>query len=248
MALFKSGNPTLNQDVFAKAPAAAAEDVMTFAGTLRKTGFLLLLVFVAAAITWTLVSQRSAQVIGWVIGGLIGGGVLGLIISFKPTWAGVLSPVYAACEGLFLGAISCVLEQYYPGIAFQAVGLTFGVLALMLVGYAFGIIRPTQRFKTIVITATGAIALLYCVSIVMSLFGASMPFIHSSGPIGIIFSVVVVGIAALNLVLDFDFIQQGCQGGAAKHMEWYAAFGLMVTLIWLYIELLRLLSKLRSRD
>ncbi|HEX9723391.1 MAG TPA: Bax inhibitor-1/YccA family protein, partial [Vicinamibacteria bacterium] len=163
------------------------------------------------------------------------------------TWSPVTVPIYALLEGLFLGAISSMFEQMYPGIVIQAVGLTFGTLFALLFAYKSGLIKATENFKLGVVAATGAVALIYMASIVLSFFGTSIPYIHESGTIGILFSLAVVVIAALNLVLDFDFIETGAERGAPKYMEWYGAFGLLVTLIWLYLEMLRLLSKLNSR-
>jgi len=184
----------------------------------------------------------------WMIGGAIGGLIFGLITAFKPTAAPYTAPVYAALEGLFLGGISALFELMYPGIVVQAVALTFGTLGALLLAYTSGLIKPTENFKLGITAATGAIFLVYMVSMVMNMFGSGgIGFIHDSGPIGIGFSVVVVIIAALNLVLDFDFIESGAKRGAPKYMEWYGAFGLLVTLVWLYLEILRLLSKLRSR-
>jgi uncharacterized YccA/Bax inhibitor family protein len=160
----------------------------------------------------------------------------------------VTAPVYAVLEGLFLGGISAFYEAQFQGIVIQAVGLTFGTLAALLLAYKSGMIRATENFKLGVAAATGGIMLVYLVSLGMSFFGMRMPYLHESGPLGIGISVFIVVIAALNLVLDFDFIEQGAAQGAPKYMEWYAAFGLLVTLIWLYLEILRLLSKLRSRD
>jgi len=177
--------------------------------------------------------------------GAFGGLIVGMIISFKANLAPYLSVPYAALEGLAIGGISAVLERRYPGIAIQAVGLTFAVLAVMLVAYKLGIIRATERFRAIVIGATGAIALVYLVSIVLGLFHVSVPLLNSSSPLGIIVSLVIVGVAALNLILDFDFIESGASQGAPRYMEWYAAFGLLVTMVWLYMEILRLLSKTR---
>jgi uncharacterized YccA/Bax inhibitor family protein len=179
--------------------------------------------------------------------GLIIGLVAALVTIFLPKWARISAPVYAAAQGLALGAISAFYEQQLHGIVFQAVGLTFGVLAVMLIAYRTGIIKVTDRFRMIVVAATGAIALLYLVSMVLSFFNISIPFIHQGGTFGIIFSLVVVGIAAMNLALDFDYIQRGVEHGAPKVLEWYAAFGVMVTLIWLYLEILRLLAKIRRR-
>jgi uncharacterized YccA/Bax inhibitor family protein len=179
--------------------------------------------------------------------GLLGGAVVGLVTAFKPAFAPVTTPIYAALEGLFLGGLSGLYELRYPGIVMNAVGLTFGCLAALLAAYSSGLIRPSENFKLGIVAATGGIALLYMVSMGLGFFGKSIPFIHESTPIGIAFSVFVVGLAALNLVLDFDFIEDGARRGAPKYMEWYGAFGLLVTLVWLYLEILRLLAKLQNR-
>ena len=183
----------------------------------------------------------------WIIGGAIGGFVVALITIFKKQWAAFTAPLYALLEGLFLGGFSAIFEAKYPGIVIQAVTLTFGTLFCLLLAYRSGLIKATENFKLGVVAATGGIALIYMATIFLGFFGVRMPFIHESGTIGIAFSLFVVVIAALNLVLDFDFIENGAARGAPKYMEWYAAFGLMVTLIWLYIEILRLLAKLRGR-
>ena len=184
----------------------------------------------------------------YALGGAIGGFILAMVTVFKKTWSPVTAPLYALVEGFFLGAISAVFELKYPGIVFQAVVLTFGTLGALLAAYRSGLIRATENFKLGVVAATGGIALVYLVSMGLRLFGKDIPLIHESGLVGIGFSLFVVEIAALNLVLDFDFIESGVEAGAPKYMEWYGAFGLMVTLVWLYIEFLRLLAKLQSRD
>jgi uncharacterized YccA/Bax inhibitor family protein len=158
------------------------------------------------------------------------------------------SPIYAVLEGLALGGISAVFEYIYPGIVLQAVTLTMGVLVFMLMLYASGMVTVSEKFKVAVIAATGAIALTYLVTILLGFFGITVPYIHGSGVIGIAFSVFVVVIASLNLLLDFDLIAQNAARGAPKYMEWYCGFGLLVTLVWLYLEVLRLLAKLRGRD
>jgi uncharacterized YccA/Bax inhibitor family protein len=173
--------------------------------------------------------------------------IFGLITIFKKNWAMYTAPIYAILQGLFLGGISAIFENQYPGIVIQATGLTFGTLASLLVLYKTGVIKPTENFRLMVVSATMGIALLYVVSFIMSMFGSGIGFIHDNGIFGIGFSLFVVGIAALNLVLDFDFIEQGSENNAPKYMEWFGAFALMVTLIWLYLEMLRLLAKLRSR-
>jgi uncharacterized YccA/Bax inhibitor family protein len=182
------------------------------------------------------------------IGGLIGGFVVALVTIFKKNWSPFTAPIYALLEGLALGGISAIFERTYPGVAIQAVGLTLGTLFAMLLAYKTGMIRATQSFKIGVIAATGGIAVFYLVEMVLSMFfHINVPAINGSSPWGIAFSLFVVVVAALNLVLDFDMIETGVNGGAPKYMEWYGAFGLMVTLIWLYLEILRLLGKLRRR-
>jgi uncharacterized YccA/Bax inhibitor family protein len=178
--------------------------------------------------------------------GVIGGLIFCLITSFKSEWAPITAPIYALLEGLVIGGLSAFFEMAYPGIVVQAAGLTFGTLFVMLMAYKSGLIQATEKFKLGVIAATGGIALLYLVSLVMSMFGKPIGFIHEGGTFGILFSGFVVVIAALNLVLDFDFIRQGSEQGAPKYMEWYGAFALIVTLVWLYLEILRLLAKLRK--
>ena len=179
--------------------------------------------------------------------GLFGGMIFALITIFKKNWAMYTAPIYAILEGFFLGGISAIFDSQYPGIVIQATGLTFGTLASLLVLYKTGVIKPTENFRLMVVSATMGIALLYVVSFIMSMFGTGIGFIHDNGIFGIGFSLFVVGIAALNLVLDFDFIEEGSEKNAPKYMEWFGAFALMVTLIWLYLEMLRLLAKLRSR-
>jgi len=166
---------------------------------------------------------------------------------FRKPWAGITTPLYAALQGLALGGISVVFEARYPGIVSQAIFLTFGTLAALLMAYRSGLIKATENFKLGIVAATGGIFFIYLIGFVLSFFGVSIPLIHGSGPVGILFSLVVVTIAALNLVLDFDFIEMGAERGAPKYMEWYGAFGLLVTLVWLYLELLRLLAKLQGR-
>jgi uncharacterized YccA/Bax inhibitor family protein len=244
-------NPVLNDKAFQRADqlVQAGGDTMSLEGTINKTAFLLLLVAAGAAWVWTRYFQTldPTTIMPYMIGGLVVGLVAALVTIFLPAWARISAPVYAAAQGLALGGISAFYEQQLHGIVFQAIGLTFGVLAVMLLAYRSGLIKVTDKFRMIVVAATGAIALLYLASIVLSFFKISIPFIHQGGTFGIVFSLVVVGIAAMNLALDFDFIQRGVEHGAPKPMEWYAAFGVMVTLIWLYLEILRLLAKIRRR-
>lgn len=222
---------------------------MTINGTVNKTGILLILVAAVAAWSWqkAFAAPDPGALYPWMIGSAIGGLVVALITVFKKTAAPFTAPLYAVLEGVFLGILSAIFEMQFPGIVFQAVLLTFGTLFALLTAYRTGLIKVTENFKLGLFAATGGIFLIYMASMVLGFFGVSIPYIHESGLIGIGFSLFVVVIAALNLVLDFDFIENGAARGAPKYMEWYAAFGLLVTLIWLYIELLRLLSKIRSR-
>jgi uncharacterized YccA/Bax inhibitor family protein len=240
----RTSNPALNEKVFTAIPYYGHE-VMTISGTVNKTGLLLFLAVISGSLTWYKAALNPALAAPWMMGGLIGGFIVALVTIFKKDWAAVTAPLYALLEGLALGGISAIFETQYKGIVFMAVMLTFGTLAAMLLAYRTGIIRASENFKLGIVAATGGIALFYLASIVMGFFGISAPLINSATPMGIGFSLVVVVIAALNLVLDFDFIEQGAAAGAPKYMEWYAAFGLMVTLVWLYLEILRLLSKLQ---
>ena len=242
----RSGNPALTADTFATFPAVSDDQVMTIGGTVNKTALSLLILMVTASFVW---NRGAADPSLWTLTliGVIGGFLMAMATVFKKTWAPFTTPLYAGLQGLALGGISVVFETTYPGIVSQAVFLTFGTLGALLIAYRSGVIRATENFKLGVVAATGGIALLYFLSFVLGFFGMSVPLIHSSGTFGILFSVFVVVIAALNLVLDFDFIEQGAERRAPKHMEWYGAFGLLVTLVWLYLEILRLLAKLQSR-
>ncbi|MGB0637535.1 MAG: Bax inhibitor-1/YccA family protein [Gammaproteobacteria bacterium] len=245
----RSGNPSLNDATF-KSEVYREGRVMTLQGTVNKTGVLLALLVLAAVYPWNLYFQTGnpALVMPFAIGGAIGGFVFAIVTTFKKTWAGLTAPIYAVLQGLFLGSISAIFEAQYPGIVIQATGLTFGTLASLLMLYKLGIIKPTENFKLMIVSATMGIGVLYFISFIMNMFGSTgIGFIHSNGLFGIGFSLFVVAIAALNLVLDFDFIEQGSELGAPAYMEWYGAFSLMVTLVWLYLEILRLLAKLRSR-
>lgn len=251
----RSGNPVLGENTFLDVGSGRVVTrdgaSMTIGGTVNKTALLLAMVLVTATYTWNLFTgpESVPSLMPFVWGGAIGGFILALVTVFKKAWAPVTAPLYALAQGLFLGGLSAIFEARFPGIVMQAVGLTFGTLAALLMAYKSGLIRATENFKLGVVAATGGIALLYLVNIGMRAFGfEGMGFIHDSGLMGIGFSAFVVVIAALNLVLDFDFIESGVDAGAPKAMEWYAAFGLIVTLIWLYLEILRLLSKLQSRD
>jgi len=250
----RSGNPALSESTFLDLGSGAVVSrdggAMTLNGTVNKTGLLLLLAVITGAFSWSQMSISEAGVtgMGYVWGGAIGGFVLALVTIFKKEWAPVTAPLYALLEGLFLGGISAVFEARFPGIVMQAVLLTFGTLFALLAAYRSGLVRATENFKLGVVAATGGIALIYLATIVLGFFNINIPYIHESGLIGIGFSLFVVVVAALNLVLDFDFIESGVEHGAPRYMEWYGAFGLMVTLVWLYVEFLRLLAKLQSRD
>lgn len=252
----RSGNPALKESTFldlgSGAVVARDGEAMTLNGTINKTGILLLLTVLTAAFSWNqALGPDGLPAPGFAVymwGGAIGGLVLALITVFKKTWSPVTAPLYALVEGFFLGAISAVYNAQFGGIVMQAVMLTFGILFALLFAYRSGLIKATENFKLGVVAATGGIALVYLATIALGFFGIKIPLIHESGLIGIGFSLFVVVIASLNLVLDFDFIETGVEQGAPRYMEWYGAFGLMVTLVWLYLELLRLLSKLQSRD
>ncbi|HYX05296.1 MAG TPA: Bax inhibitor-1/YccA family protein [Bacteroidales bacterium] len=253
MNIGRSANPALNKKTFANAPSLAGEEVMTVQGTVNKIFLMLLLVLAGAIYTWKIVfgavdlQTGSQQVTIWLAVGGIGGFIAALVTIFKKSFAPYSGPVYAVLEGLLLGGLSAMLEAQFPGVVVQAVALTFGTLFTLLFLYKSGLIKVTQKFKIGIIAATGGIFLVYLISFILQLFGVHVGFMYNNSAISIGFSIIVVIIAALNLVLDFDFIEQGAAAGAPKYMEWYAAFGLMVTLIWLYIEILRLLSKIASR-
>ena len=212
---------------------------MTLDGTVNKTGILLALCVGGAYFGW-----NSP---GLVMPSILIGFVIALFTIFRPKNSPYTAPAYAAIEGVALGGITMIFEAQYPGIGIQAIGLTFGILASLLFCYKSGIIKPTENFRLMIFAGTMGIFILYLVSFIMSFFGNSIGFIHSNGLFGIGFSLFVVAIASLNLVLDFDFIEEGAEKGMPKYLEWYGAFSLMVTLIWLYLEILRLLAKIRSR-
>lgn len=251
----RSGNPALSESTFldlaSGSVVSSPDQAMTINGTVNKTGILLLLTVLTAAFAWSQTVGADGQIAPgamiYAVGGAIGGLVLALVTVFKKAWSPVTAPLYALVEGFFLGAISAVFEMKFPGIVFQAVLLTFGTLFALLVAYRTGLIKVTENFKLGVVAATGGIALLYLASFVLGFLNINVPVIHEASGWGIAFSLFVVVVAALNLVLDFDFIETGAAARAPKYMEWYGAFGLMVTLVWLYVEFLRLLSKLQSR-
>jgi uncharacterized YccA/Bax inhibitor family protein len=246
--MIRTANPTLSDQTFGKyARARAVEETMTIQGTVNRTGILLALAVISASWTWGMVADGNPLVGLLMPAGVIAGLIFAIVTVFKPTWAHITGPIYALAQGLFLGGISGLLEAQYSGIAFQAVFCTFGTLLAMLLVYKSGLIPVTQNFRLGLAAATGGIFFLYLGMWIFSLFGvnAGISFLWSNAPLSIGFSVVVVIIASLNLVLDFDFIERGAERGAPKYLEWYGAFALMVTLVWLYIEILRLLAKLR---
>ena len=255
----KSSNPIFSRTKFnTSAYVTDQSQLMTLNGTINKTFAMLLMVIVSASITWRAALPYTVTVDGislynpglvstLMITGIIGGLIAALVTVFKKEWAGITAPIYAIFEGLFLGGLSAIVEAMFPGLVIKAVMLTFGVFFLMLLAYRMQIIKPTQKLMMGIVIATGAIALFYLVQMILNMFGVVLPT-QQNGLIGIGFSVVVVAIAALNLILDFKMVEDGVAQNAPKYFEWYASFGLMVTLIWLYIEILNLLMKLQSRD
>lgn len=258
MPLMKTSNPALSSKTFSNLPGSGygyggaidATARMSLNGTVNKTGLLLVCAFATAAWTWHLFTQSRdiTDVAPMLLVGGIGGFIVAMVTVFKKEWSPVTAPMYALLEGLVLGGLSAVFDLRYPGIAVQAVGLTFGTLFVLLLAYSSRLIRVTDKFRLGVVAATGGIMVFYLIQMLLGFFGVRFLTINGAGPIGIGFSLVVCAIAALNLVLDFDFIEQGVNFGAPKYMEWYGAFGIMVTLVWLYLEILRLLSKMRSRN
>ena len=238
----RSGNPALQASTFKKHLTSSVEGKMTLSGTVNKTGISLLLVIISAGYTWGNPGMHIMM-----IPAVIVGFILALATVFKPTIGHITVPAYAVAQGILLGVISMYFNAMYPGIVVQAVFLTFGTLGALLLAYKSGLIAATENFKLGIAAATGGIAILYLINFIMGFFGSGIGIISSNNNMGILFSGFVVVIAALNLVLDFDFIEEGAEMGAPKYMEWYGAFGLLVTLIWLYLEILRLLSKLQSR-
>ena len=240
---FRSGNPALSKDTFKAIVSNKTDDVMTLDGTVNKTAISLIILLVCAYYTYSTANT------GFIWIGFIGGFITALITIFKKNWAPYTVPVYAILEGLALGGISAIYNHMYTGIVQQAIFLTFGIFAALLLAYKTRIIQPSENFKLGIFAATGGIAIVYIFSFIMSFFGSGMSIMNpqNASLISIGFSVFVVVIASLNLVLDFDFIEQGAEVGAPKYMEWYGTFGLLVTLVWLYLEILRLLAKLQSR-
>ena len=245
----RSGNPAFRSKAFThRSSDFSTNEVMTLSGTVNKTGLYLFLCVLSAALNWNLLYSNPSLANGLLWLGVFGGLVAAIVTIWKPTTANISAPIYAVLQGLALGAVSGMYEYLYDGIVMQALALTFGTLAALLLAYKSGLIKPTENFRLMLFAATGGVFILYLVSFIMSFFGGPIGFIHSNSLMGIGFSLVVVAIAALNLVLDFDFIEQASESGAPKYLEAYGAFSLMVTLIWLYLEILRLLAKIYSRD
>ena len=255
MALFKSGNPTLAENKFRSTvldDITLHENAMTIKGTLQKFGFLFIMVLGSSFYSWKEFAN-GGNVTPLIWTGAIGGLVIAITLAFKQAWSPFLAPLYALLQGLFIGSISAMYNTAFsavaPNIIINAVGLTFGVAASMYLLFSFRIIKATEKFKSVIISATVGIALFYVLVMILRAFGFdNMPFLHEGSILGIGFSLFVVTIAALNLILDFDMIEKGAEMGAPKYMEWYGAFGLMVTMVWLYLEILRLLSKISSRN
>jgi len=250
MALFKSGNPALDKETFQEfAASEEATNSMTLQGTVNKTGILLLLVFVSALYPWQEISEthnyESLITAFWI--SLVGAAAIGFWIAHNKEHAGILAPIYAILEGFVLGELSALMNVRYPGIVFESLMLTFGIATSLLIIYKFEWIQPNENFKLIVSSATAGIVTYYIISLLLGFFGINAPLLNDSSVMGIIFSLFVVVIAAMNLVVDFDFIEDGVSRKCPKYMEWYGAFGIMVTIIWLYIEILRLLAKSRRR-
>lgn len=242
----RTSNPAFSDRVYSQLAHVQGSQAMTIQGTVNKTAILLTLLLIAASWTWHSF-LGGANVMPWLMGALIAGLIVAIVTAFKKEWSPITSPVYALLEGVVLGGLSVVFEQMYPGIVIQAVMLTGGVFIAMLLAYKTHMIRATEKFQMGVFAATAGIGVVYLLTWILSMFGVMMPMVHGNGLMSIGFSIFVVIIAALNLVMDFEFIHQGAQRGAPRYMEWYGAFGLMVTLVWLYIEILRLLAKLNSR-
>lgn len=250
----RTSNPALSENTFDNYyNAAAGSEVMTVNGVVNKCAFMLIVLIIPAIFVWKgffgaeTLEEGLNFASGFTLIGVIGSLILALATIFKKRWSPYTAPAYAAVEGLAIGGVSAIMEAKFPGIVVQATTLTFGTLFALLMLYRSGVIEVTQNFRLGVLAATGGIFVVYIISFILGFFGSGVPYIHNSGLIGIGFSLFVVVIAALNLVLDFDFIEKGAERGAEKYMEWYAAFGLIITLVWLYFEILRLLAKLRSR-
>ncbi|MEN9686267.1 MAG: hypothetical protein RLZZ28_2053 [Bacteroidota bacterium] len=253
MAMLKSSNPTLSQKMFDKSMTLEANNlgIMSVRGTINKFGFLMLMVMAGAGYSWHLFQEQQVGLVQTLMMvGIFGGLIAALAISFKPNWAPYIAPLYGLLEGLFIGGISAILNAAfatkYPGLIMQAVGLTFGVAIAMFLLYNFRIIKVTEKFRSVMMASILGIGLFYLITMLLGFFGVNVSFMNDSSPLSIGISLVIVAVAALSLLMDFDMIEQGAERGAPKFMEWYGAFALLVTLVWLYMEILRLLSKLNS--
>ena len=250
----KSSNPILKDKTFSKSTVTSWSKSMTVNGTIEKTGILLFIVIIAASYTWGIffnsgdMENAMGSMGPWMIGGALGGFGVAIAMMFLKQYAAYLAPIYAVLEGLFLGAISAIFDSMYPGIVMNAVLSTLVTFLIMLFAYRTGLIKVTEKFKSVIFAATGAIAIMYLISWIGGMFGMNLGFLHGSGLMSIGISIVIIVIAALNLLLDFDFIEKSSAAGSPKYMEWVGAFGLIVTLVWLYIEFLRLLAKFQGRD
>ena len=248
-------NPVLNENVFRKQNVAYGNTgVMTIGGTATKTLLMLLMVVAGAAYTWKLYynAVNPQSIIGWMMGGVIGAFILAMIISFRPKTAQYLAPIYAAGEGLALGGISALVNEQFaltaPNIVVNAVALTMVTAVVMFTVYRSGLVKVNSRFMKVIQIALISILVFYLGSWLLSLFGVNLTMLHNSSPLSIGISLVIVAVAAFSLLIDFEFISQASAAGAPKYMEWYGAFGLTVTLVWLYLEILKLLAKFANRD
>jgi uncharacterized YccA/Bax inhibitor family protein len=254
--LMRTSNPALSGDAYQNAGVSTLGEGMTISGAVNKTGILLLLCVGSAAWVWNRffaalaggsIEEATASMAPLVMVGAIGGLIVAFVTIFKKEWSPITAPMYALLEGLVLGGVSAMFETRFHGLAIQAVALTFGTLVVMLLAYRSGLIKVTDKLRLGIVAATGGIMVFYLIQFVLGFFGFRFAAVNGSGTIGIVFSLVVVGVAALNLVLDFDLIENGARWNAPKYMEWYSGFALLVTLVWLYLEMLRLLAKFRER-
>ncbi|HEY9676854.1 MAG TPA: Bax inhibitor-1/YccA family protein [Drouetiella sp.] len=248
--MIKSSNPAFRKEAWQREGTNVGGGTMTLNGTALKAGLLGALLVVSAAVPWHMFFSTNASVSAltpYMLVGLLGGLITAFATIYNKHLAPILSPLYAIFEGLALGAISAIFEYRYPGVAIMAIGTSFAVLGAFLFAYSTKIVRPSANFLQAVMLATGGIALYYIAALVMSLFGMHMPLMNDSGWLSIGVSIFTSLIAGLNLFIDFNFIEESCEQGAPKYMEWYGAFGIMLTMVWLYMELLRLMAKLRSR-
>lgn len=245
--MMKSGNPVFKSDAFKNVLGQVGAEPMTINGTIGKTVILFVLLMITAGWTWTrYFSTGSAEAVQpFMLIGIFGGLIMAIATSFKPNWSPITAPIYAILEGLFVGSVSAFFDARFHGIVIQAVALTFGVMAVMLFLYRSRIIKVTEKFRLGVFAATGGIFLFYLATWIMGFFGVHTSLLFGGSTLSIGLSVVICAIAALNLVLDFDFIERVSAQGAPRYMEWYGGFALMVTLVWLYLEILRLLANSR---